>query len=89
MPTLEINGQGLRQELHGNRSPGIDVLKCKTNRSVNLPPIVHKSKKKKVMDLLFTLYKIITSNVKFFEGRDALKNRFYAKNLFFFLTCTM
>ncbi|XP_042910996.1 MAPK/MAK/MRK overlapping kinase [Parasteatoda tepidariorum] len=43
LPTLEING--LRQDLHGNRRLAIEVLK--SNRSVNLPPIPLKSRKKK------------------------------------------
>ncbi|KAG8199462.1 hypothetical protein JTE90_000327 [Oedothorax gibbosus] len=47
LPTLELNGHGLRQEVRGSRSLGIEVLKCKTNRSVNLPPIPVKSRKKR------------------------------------------
>ncbi|CAL1280522.1 unnamed protein product, partial [Larinioides sclopetarius] len=47
LPTVEINGHGLRQEIRGSRSLGLEVVKCKTNRSVNLPPIPGKSRKKK------------------------------------------
>ncbi|KFM67212.1 hypothetical protein X975_13483, partial [Stegodyphus mimosarum] len=47
LPTLEVNGHGLRQELHGSRNLGLEAIKCKTNRSVNLPPIPGKSWKKK------------------------------------------